>query len=409
VTTPTPTLTPADVRRFVDEEVFPSRGGSPPGGRVGIELEWLVVPRHGREWSSPAELAAVLPDELPGGSRITFEPGGQLELSGPVAPDLRTACAAMRADTAAVRCALDRRDLDLLGAAIDTRGTVPRVLDDPRYRAMEEYFDSRWPAGRTMMRHTASIQVNLDAGTAGVANERWHLVHDLGPVLSACFANSPFDSSGAPTGFRSTRSAVWHDIDPARTGSARRAGGDAADDWTRYLLAAPVMMIRVDDHASLVPPSPMTLLQWMCDGHAAGWPDLDDVAYHATTLFPVVRPRGWLELRMIDALPEQWWPVAVAVATALLDDPVAAARAAAAVGPARERWHEAARCALQDPALAAAAVECFDAVGPALERLGADDATRAATAEYFDRFVARGRCPADELLDDWARLQAAGV
>ena len=154
----------------------------------------------------------------------------------------------------------------------------------------------------------------------------------------------------------------------------------------------------------------MTLLQWMRDGHAAGWPDLDDVAYHATTLFPVVRPRGWLELRMIDALPEQWWPVAVAVATALLDDPVAAAtrvgrgRTAHASGGTKPPVPRS-----TIPRSAAAAVECFDAVGPALERLGADDATRAATAEYFDRFVARGRCPADELLDDWARLQAAGV
>ena len=54
-----------------------------------------------------------------------------------------------------------------------------------------------------------------------------------------------------------------------------------------------------------------------------------------------------------------------------------------------------------------AAVECFAAAGPRSN--GSAPTTRrvAATAEYFDRFVARGRCPADELLDDWSRLQAA--
>jgi glutamate--cysteine ligase len=407
---PTRSLSLADVRRFVDDEVFAPRAGPPTDGRVGIELEWIVVSRDDGVVPAPAQLVTVLPTELPGRSRVTFEPGGQLELSGPVAPTLRDACEAMRADTGAVRRALDRLDLDLVGAGVDTRGDVPRVLDEPRYRAMEEYFDTRWPCGRTMMRNTASVQVNLDAGNPDTVDARWHLAHDLGPVLTACFANSPFDPSGAPTGFRSTRSAVWHEIDPARTDAVRNGQhGDASSAWTRYLLDAPVMMIRVDERDSTVPRAPMTFAEWVTDGHAAGWPTFDDLAYHATTLFPPVRPRGWLELRMIDALPEQWWPVAVAVTTALLDDPVAARRASLATAESRDKWDAAARVALHDPVLALAGVECFTAARSALERLGADEATRAATDEYFDRFVARGRCPADEQLDEWSRLQAANV
>ena len=407
---PTRSLSLADVRRFVDEEVFTSREGPPTDGRVGIELEWIVVSRHHDGVPAPAQLVTLLPTELPGGSRVTFEPGGQLELSGPVAPTLRDACQAMRADTAAVRRAFGPHDLDLVGAGVDTRGDVPRVLDEPRYRAMEEYFDTRWPSGRTMMRNTASVQVNLDAGNPATVDARWHLAHDLGPVLTGCFANSPFDRSGAPTGFRSTRSAVWQEIDPARTGAARNGRrGDAPTEWTRYLLDAPVMMIRVDERDSTVPRIPMTFAEWVGDGHSAGWPTLDDLAYHATTLFPPVRPRGWLELRMIDALPEPWWPVAVGVATALLDDPLAARQASDATASSRDHWYAAARSALHDPVLALAAVECFTAARSALERLDADDATRAATDEYFDRFVARGRCPADEQLDEWSRLQAANV
>jgi glutamate--cysteine ligase len=407
---PTRSLSLADVRRFVDEEVFASREGPPHDGRVGIELEWIVVPRRGDATPTPADLTALLPAALPGGSRITFEPGGQLELSGPVAPRLGVACRAMRADTAAVRGALDAHDLELVGTGVDTRGDIPRVLDAPRYRAMEQYFDARWPSGRTMMRNTASIQVNLDAGDARSRDARWHLAHDLGPVLTACFANSPFDRSGAPSGFRSTRSAVWHDIDPQRTGSARlRPRSDARREWTHYLLDAPVMMIRVDEGDSRVPSAPISFARWLDDGHVAGWPTVEDLAYHATTLFPPIRPRGWLELRMIDALPEEWWPVAVGVTTALLDDPRAAARAAVAVAPVRERWLTAARAALHDPAIARAARECFSLARPALARVGADDATIDATTAYIDRFVVRGRCPADEQLDDWSWLQAAGV
>jgi glutamate--cysteine ligase len=407
---PTRSLSLADVRRFVDEEVFAPRHEPPAGRRVGIELEWIVVPRGGGPTPRPEELCPLLPGVMPGYSRVTFEPGGQLELSGPAALTLRDACAAMRADTAAVRDALGRHDLELVGTGVDTRGALPRVLDEPRYRAMEQYFDTHWPSGRTMMRNTASIQVNLDAGTAPAIDARWHLAHDLGPVLTACFANSPFDLVGTPTGFRSTRSAVWHAIDPARTGPARlHRHHDAPSAWTRYVLDAPVMMIRVDERDSRVPSAPMTFSEWVVDGHGAGWPTVDDLAYHTTTLFPPVRPRGWLELRMIDALPEEWWPVAVAVTTALVDDPVAAARATVATESVRNHWFAAARAALRDPALAHAALECFALARPALDRLGADAETCAATDEYFDRYVARGRCPADEQLDEWSRLQAANV
>ena len=80
---------------------------------------------------------------------------------------------------------------------------------------------------------------------------------------------------------------------------------------------------------------------------------------------------------MIDALPDEWWPVAVAVATALLDDPAAAAAARGAVGTGARPVARPRRVPRSTTRRSrAAAVECFAAaLGPALERLGADDAT----------------------------------
>ena len=407
---PTRALTVADVHRFVDEQVFPtiaSAGSDRSTDRqVGIELEWITVARDGRV-VDPAELRTLVTD-LPGGSRVTFEPGGQLELSGPPAASVNAAIAAMRADTETARDALAGCGIDLVGAGIDTRGDIARVLHEPRYSAMEAYFDTAWPAGRTMMRNTASIQVNLDVGAPDEIDARWHRAHDLGPVLTACFANSPFDAQGRPSGFLSTRAAVWHAIDPARTASARRhvaqsvAHSAAPDDWARYVLDAPVMMVRIDDTHSIALHTPQSFEQWIVDGHGLGWPTTDDLAYHVTTLFPPVRPRGWLELRMIDALPEPWWSVAVAVTAALLDDPLAAEWATSATSAVRDHWAVAARAALHDPALADAARWCFDAAQLALERIGADAATIEATEEYAARFVRRSRCPADDLLDNRA-------
>jgi len=229
-------------------------------------------------------------------------------------------------------------------------------------------------------------------------------------VLTASFANSPFDATGTPSGFRSTRAAVWNAIDPGRTASARHAPGSAArHDWARYVLDAPVMMVRVDETSSVVPLTAQSFEAWVLHGHALGWPTLDDLVYHTTTLFPPVRPRGWLELRMIDALPDEWWPVAVAVTVALLDDALAAECATAAAGPVRDRWDAAARDALHDHALADAARWCFDAALHAFGRLAVDPATIAAAERYAERFVHRSRCPADDLLDEWAGRPIAAV
>ena len=61
-----------------------------------------------------------------------------------------------------------------------------------------------------------------------------------------------------------------------------------------------------------------------------------------------------------------------------------------------DHWRSAARHGLADPALRAAAQAVFPAALSGLGRLGADRATVAAAEAFHDRFVARGRCPADD-------------
>lgn len=296
--------------------------------------------------------------------------------------------------------------------ACPAAGSIRSVLRSanwmtPRYAAMAEYFDgcdvrqgherSRDRPGRVMMCSTAATQVCLDVGaTTEHARQRWQLAHALGPVLAASFANSPL-RRGRETGWRSTRQAVWADVDPSRT--LPPGDGDPVEAWSRYALEAPVMALRRKAAPWLAGPG-MTFREWLHAGGSSGHPSHDDFVHHLSTLFPPVRPRGCLELRMVDAQPPAYWPVPLAVATALLDDPAAADAARAATEPVRDRWLRAARDALQDPPLARSARACFAAVQEALPRLGADASLTALVAQYADRYVCRGRCPADDVLDD---------
>lgn len=67
--------------------------------------------------------------------------------------------------------------------------------------------------------------------------------------------------------------------------------------------------------------------------------------------------------------------------------------------PRNPLWDAATRDGLADPELREAAAVCFAAAAEALPRLGASSEVRDAVAAYTDRYVARGRCPADDVLD----------
>ncbi|MBX9392427.1 ergothioneine biosynthesis glutamate--cysteine ligase EgtA [Streptomyces sp. TRM72054] len=385
-----------------------------PPHAVGVEVEWLVHELHGPQLPvtlERLEAAYAALRTVPLRSALTVEPGGQLELSSPPAASLMECVDTVSADLDAVRAVLREHDLGLLGIGHDPWHAPRRFLREPRYEAMETCLDRTGPAGRAMMCTSASVQVCLDAGYEEPGPlghvRRWWLAHQLGAVLLAAFANSPL-AGHEPTGWQSTRQLRWVEIGAGRAG-APVLDADPRGAWARHVLDAPVMCVRQDGGPWHVPDG-LTFRNWTRSG-APRPPTWDDLDYHITTLFPPVRPRGHLELRMIDAQPgEDGWIVPLAVTTALFNDPEAAETAYRAVKPLAERtdalpaphnplWLDAARYGLADPELHEVAVECFTTALRALPRLGASTDVIDAVAAYRDRYVIRGRCPADDLLD----------
>ncbi|MEX5721274.1 ergothioneine biosynthesis glutamate--cysteine ligase EgtA, partial [Geodermatophilus maliterrae] len=301
-----------------------------PLGRVGLELEAHLVdldaPAVRVSWTRVTAVLQSLPP-LPGGSRVTLEPGGQVELSGPPVPDAGSAVAALRADRAVVAAVLAGARLGLAPVGTDPLRPPARVCPAPRYRAMERHFAAVGCGrpGTAMMTATASLQVNLDAGPPGGWSRRVALAHQLGPVLVAVSACSPL-LGGSTTGRRSSRQHVWGALDQARCGPLL-GGADPAGEWAAYALSAPVMLVHDPDTGQAEPVLTRTsFADWVTGaGPLAGRrPTEADLDYHLSTLFPPVRPRGYLEIRYLDAAPEPWWPALAAVTAALLDDPVAA-------------------------------------------------------------------------------------
>ncbi|MGI5460134.1 ergothioneine biosynthesis glutamate--cysteine ligase EgtA [Streptomyces sp. CA-249302] len=409
-TEPRTALTEAEVEALVRGICFKT---GPPRG-IGVEVEWLVHElRIPQLPVTPERLEAAYAAlrTVPLRSALTIEPGGQLELSSPPATSLMECIGTVSADLDAVRTALAGHDLGLVGIGHDPWHAPRRFLHEPRYDAMETCLDRTGPAGRRMMCTSASVQVCLDAGYEEPGplghGRRWWLAHQLGAVLVAAFANSPL-AARQPTGWRSTRQLTWMEIGTGRAGGPA-LDGDPRTAWARHVLDAPVMCVRQDGGPWDVPEG-LTFREWTRSG-APRPPTREDLDYHISTLFPPVRPRGFLELRMIDAQPgDDGWIVPLAVTAALFEDAEAAETAYRTVKPLAERavglpaphnplWTDAARYGLADPELREAAVACFVAALEALPRLGATAAVTDAVTAYLDRYVIQGRTPADDLLD----------
>ena len=395
---PSRSLSAADVSDHIRSTIFTSS----IEGRVGAETEWFPVYEDDPNAYVPHELLKKIlhsHDPLPCGGLLSFEPGGQLEVSSICGQSVAHTCTALAADLACVRSKLSPHGIKLIGVGLDPLRDGQRVLDLPRYEAMEAYFDEGWPEGRAMMRATASVHVNLDV--AGIADgaERWRLVHALGPTLCAVFSNSAI-ARGNPTGWKSSRLALWQALDPSRTLPTPPVG-DPVDVWCRYALSARVMFIPTAGAAEPVR-YPLTFGQWVEQGHDLGFPDIGDLVVHLTTLFPPIRPKGWLELRMVDALPDPWWRVPITIAS-MVYDAKAVRIIDELVEPTADLWEVAARQGMENELLAHTAQAVFNAALDAMERLDVDDETASVVEAFNRKFVQKGRSPADEQLEAWGR------
>jgi glutamate--cysteine ligase len=388
----------AAVQGFVERVCFKTG----PPGLVGTELEWLVAFEDRPADAVPIDLLRDLLDAAgppPRGSSVTYEPGGQLELSSPAVHGATACWQALSEDAEHVRRPLAAAGIRLLPTAIDPFRTPRRQLVHPRYDAMESYFAAAGPTsaemGPVMMTSTAALQVNLDIGAdPDDAARRWRLLHAVGPTMVATFANSPVHA-GRDTGWKSGRQRVWQHLDLERT--TMPTGTDPASAWAQYALDAHLMLRRRGSGDWRIDYG-TTFHDWLGSDEP---PSTEDLELHMTTLFPPVRPRGWFEVRYLDAQPWDWWPVPMAVLVALLDDPKAFAAAEVACA-GLDDWAGAARDGLAAPGLQDASLACFEAALPALVRHDTHPDLVTLVAAFRDRYVDRGRCPADDTADHTA-------
>jgi len=412
-------------------------------GMVGLELEMGVFYQESLGWSKPLAVSlsgdrsvsqALLPlaqrrgwqplfqddasmsllkIDLDQDDQITFEPGGQVEISTKPYPCLSDALNRLTTVQEDLDAALQVIGARTLQYGINPWLTVQEIglqMNKPRYQAMDRYFNRLSEYGRRMMRQTCTVQVNLDFGGDEATLARRYLAANLiAPFTTGIFAYSPVVDGTVQTA-RSFRSQVWQGIDTSRTGFprletiARKLDRDSCvDAYLAAVLSARVVF--VTGLGFQPQDGRVTFGDWLQRPLGGLTPSMADFETHLSLQFMEVRPRGFLELRPIDCQSRVWQAVPAAFNIGILYDDRTLARALDLLLPHLSRlpelWQKSS-FGLTDPEIAAGAQQLMDMAQEGFGRLPEcvrGRRTVETMAIYDHHFTRRGRCPADDIVD----------
>ena len=241
------------------------------------------------------------------GANVSLEPGGQLELSGAPLETIHGTCDEVNLHLREVKDVADRVGVGFigLGAAPEWSHDEMPLMPKGRYQLMDAYMQKVGTMGRSMMRRTCTVQVNLDFASEADMVKKFRVALALQPVATALFANSPF-FEGKPTGHKSWRSRVWRDLDADRTGMLPFVFEDGMgfERYVDYALDVPMYFVYRDGkYIDALGMSFRDFLRGDLPALPGEIATLSDWADHLTTTFPEARIKQFMEMRGADGGP----------------------------------------------------------------------------------------------------------
>jgi glutamate--cysteine ligase len=302
----------ADWRVGAEHEKFPFRlsDHAPVAyeGEAGIKALLEGMMRFGWEGVyEDSDSGPVLIALSRGKASVSLEPGGQFELSGAPLATMHDICEETGQHLEEVKAVADGLGVGMLGLGFTPvwrRDEVP-VMPKGRYRIMRRYMPKVGGKGLDMMFRTCTVQANLDFASEADMVAKFRTSLALQPIATALFANSPF-VEGKPSGFLSARANVWTDVDPDRTGMLDFvfADGFGFETYARYALDVPMYFAkRKGRYVDLAGRSFRKFMAGELEELPGERASLKDWADHATTIFPEVRLKQYLEMRGADSGP----------------------------------------------------------------------------------------------------------
>jgi len=309
-------------KRKVDEiaKYFKKYEKSEKNFSIGVELEHFIVDKETLKTVSYYDVDGVKDTLLElvslgwkgkyegehilglskGDMTVTLEPGSQLELSIKPYMNIENIEKAYMSFLDEIIPILDSKGQTLITTGYQPESKISdiRMIPKKRYDYMFEYFKSKGKYAHNMMKGTASVQVSVDFSSEEDYRKKFRIISALSPILYAMFDNSPF-FEGEITDKFCLRKKIWENCDSQRCGILDSVFDDSFgyEKYSEFILNAPPIFI--DDGKSITLTGNKLYKEIFNPDNYS----IEELEHVLTMVFPDVRTKKYIEIRMMDAVP----------------------------------------------------------------------------------------------------------
>ena len=236
-----------------------------------------------------------------GTADISLEPGSQLEISVVQSNDISEIEKNYTKYYAMIEAALKNR-----GQALLAQGYLPKasaagqpLLPKARYYFMDEHFKNAGTMGVNMMRGTASCQVSFDYTSQEDFIDKYRCACLVSPVLALMTSNAPVFEQKKNTN-PLIRTHIWQNVDSQRTGILPATFDEdfSFKKYAEFVLSQKAIFELIDGNPVK---SDRTVLEVLTEVQGTQYHEA--MLLYMSLVFPDVRLRQYIELRIADSLP----------------------------------------------------------------------------------------------------------
>ena len=299
---------------------FNNNNTSPSDFKIGAEFEHFVVKKDSLETVSYYEKNGIKNilkeleeagwegiyerENIIGANKdetyLSLEPGGQLELSLEPVKKVKELEKDYLNKINQIIEICDRYNYYLTPLGYHPKSKISDIswLPKKRYKLMSAYFaENGGEYAHNMMKGTASLQVAIDYSSEKDFIKKIRVAYILAPLLSYLFDNSPFFEDEIYKG-NMLRTKIWNNCDDDRCGLLPDlfSTNFGFKRYAEYILNnSPIFIL---DENGNIKPWEKPLKEIM---EPEKW-NLEQIKHALSMVFPDVRAREFIEIRMVDSL-----------------------------------------------------------------------------------------------------------
>nr|WP_282706964.1 glutamate-cysteine ligase family protein [Natroniella acetigena] len=233
-------------------------------------------------------------------AKVSLEPGGQIEISSYPQGEIEKLKEIYSAFLEDLIPILDNKDYYLVTTGYQPKSKIDQIEWNPkqRYQIMSDYLETKGKCAHNMMKGTAALQVALDYEDEVDFINKFRVANALSPLFAILTDNAPV-FEGEVYSQQTLRTYIWDNTDPARTGIIEEVFEEdfGYRKYAEYILTREPILLKTNDQC-------LTTGDKNCreifKENEFGTQELEHIL---TMVFPDVRLKQFIEIRMTDSIP----------------------------------------------------------------------------------------------------------